>query len=128
MPNSDQLNQLMHEVDSSYYHVDRLMTIVSSAHNAHGVDDALPGAIDHHTHGRSAQRGHEPEVGKMNEQEIPVDTGPDEDVDLESDTDEDVDLASDSSVTFEGETKTPVALFPGEKRAKKMTGRISHHC
>ena len=118
MPNSDQLNQLMHEVNSSYYHVDRLMTIVSSAHNAHGVDDALPGAIDHHTHGRSAQRDHEPEVGNMNEQEIPDDT----------DSDEHVDLGTDSFVIFEGETWTPEARFPGEKRARKSTRRISHHC
>jgi hypothetical protein len=106
MPNSDQLNQLMHEVNSSYYHVDRLMTIVSSAHNAHGVDDAFSGAIDHHTHGRSAQRDHEPEDGKMNELEIPDDTGPDEHVNL----------ATDNLVTVEGESKSPEALLPEEKK------------
>ena len=115
MPNSDQLHHLMFEVNASHFHLNRLMTIVSSAHNAHGVDDeTLPGAIDLHTHGRSAQRDHEPEDGKMNELEIPDDTGPDEHVNL----------ATDSFVIFEGETK----VFPGEKRANKSTRRISHHC
>jgi hypothetical protein len=107
MPNSDQLHHLMFEVNASHVHLNRLMTIVSSAHNAHGVDDeTLPGAIDLHTHGRSAQRDHEPEDGKMNELEIPGDTGPDEHVNL----------ATDNLVTVEGESKSPEALLPEEKK------------
>ena len=106
MPNSDELNQLMFEVNASHFHLNRLMTIVSSAHNAHGVDDALPDAIDHHTHGRSAQRGHEPEDIKMNDLEIPDDTGPNEDVDH----------ATDNLVTVEGESKSPEALLLEEKK------------